>query len=86
MIRIDPPVICTGHKQNGGILRPVGHMMIGRVSVESFELIRVLDRAELGHVEGPVRRKLDPQHVVDADRGDNRPHQIRVLRDQRAHE
>src|SRR6266480_2996497 len=46
----------------------------------------VLVRSRIGYVKLPVRCELDPEHVVNADLGDNGAHEIWVLRDHRAHE
>ncbi len=35
-------------------------------------LVRVFHGAELRYVERPVRKQLDPQHVVDTHHGDHR--------------
>ena len=84
--RVDPPVGVAGLEQHRRIGRAIDHMMIGRVGIERVELRLVLDRAELGRVERPVRVVLDPQHVVDADRRHDGAGEARMLGQHGAHQ
>ena len=63
-----------------GYLIAVLDVVVRRIGVHGTELLLVLDRAELGDVERPVRRQLHPQHVVNADVRHHALHQVRVLR------
>ena len=57
-----------------------------RVGVQRVELRLVLHRAELRHVERPVRLQFHAQHVVDAHSGDHGAKQVGALRQHGAHE
>ena len=61
-------------------------MVIGRIRIKRLELFRILHRAEFCDIERAIRRKLDPQHVVNAHLRNDRSHQIGMLRDHRAHQ
>src|SRR6266487_311666 len=86
MIGRDTSVVCASHQQNGGKLSSIHNVMIRRVGVKRLELLRIFYRAEFGYIEGAIRRELDTEHVVDADGGNDRPHQIRMLGNHRAHQ
>ena len=60
--------------------------MVWRIGVKGFELVGVLDGAELGDIEGAIGVQLDAEHVVDADERDHGPEQLRALRQNSAHE
>ena len=67
-------------------IRAIGDVMIGRVGEKRLELVRIFNRPEFSHVKGAIRRQLDAQHVVDADCGHDRAHQIGMLRKQCSHQ
>src|SRR5262249_39827078 len=84
--RSDPRVILAGQQEDRRVRGAVVHAVIWRIGIESLELIRVLDAAELGDVEGAVGVQLDAQHIVDADEGNNGAKQLGPLRQGSAHE
>ena len=59
--------------------------MIGRISIESFELRRVFDTAELGAVKLPVGIQFDAKHVVNTNLRYHRTDKIRPLRKEGFH-
>ena len=69
MIWRNASVVCASRHQDRRILRPIGDVVIRRVGVKRLELLRIFNRAELGHVERAVRRQFHAQHVVNAHRG-----------------
>src|SRR6266480_5724639 len=86
MIGRDASVVCASHQQNGGKLSSIHNVMIRRVGVKRLELLWIFYRAEFGYIERAIRRELDAQHVVNADGGNDRSHQIGMLGDHRAHQ
>src|SRR5206468_5344636 len=48
---VDAAVVFAGGQQDGWVLHAIADMMVGRISVEGFELIGVLYRAEFSNVE-----------------------------------
>src|SRR2546429_7444018 len=61
-------------------------MMVGRVGVESFELLRIFYAAELCGIESAIGVQLHAQHVIDPDVRDDRADQVWALGQERAHE
>jgi len=71
---IDAWIVGAREEQHGRVVRVVAHVVVRRIGVERFELLRVLHGAILGDVERAVGGQLDAEHVVDC------PRSIRRLR------
>src|SRR5215510_6292185 len=84
--RIHSSIVLSCQEQDRRILCTLNNMMIWRICEHRLELIRILDSAELGDVEGAIWIKLHPKHVVDSDKRDHCPEQLRTLGQDRAHE
>ena len=61
-------------------------MMIGRVSIQRLELVRLFDRSKLSNIERAIRRQFHAQHIVNAHHGNYRTIQLRMLGKRRAHQ
>src|SRR5580698_9162899 len=61
-------------------------MVVRRIRIERLEIRGVLYRSVFGGVEGAVRVQLDAQHIVNADRGNDRMKRVRVLRHHGSHQ
>ena len=79
-------VVLPRQEQDRWILGPILDVVIWRIGIQCFELLRIFHRAELRYIERPIGIEFNPQHVVNSDLRNYCSEEVGALSKHCAHE
>src|SRR5262249_14118574 len=84
--RVHAAIVFPGQQKDGGVSVAIPDVLVRRVSVDGFELLRGFDGSVLGNDENAVWGLLPAPHMVYRNVAHPGPKQLGMLRQQGAHE